>query len=392
MPTTFFSDFALIGENLDLKEKIYFQVSEEGLIKEISTQCPKSSDIIEFKDSLLIPGFINAHVHIGDSFAKDKGINLSLPEVVEPPDGLKHRLLKETEKETIIDGMKNGFKEMLSSGTTTFVDFREGGPEGILILKEALKDSLIRAFILGRTTPDFNTPHEILKMAHGIGLSSSNIYADNELEMIAIFCLEASKIISTHVSETEEEREIAFKKFKISDIERSIKLLNADLLVHAIYADDKDIDLISKHNTPIVICPRANGYFGVGFPPISAFLKHKILLCLGTDNVMANSPDLFREMEFLFKLFRGTNGINMLKTKDILSMVTINPAKALRLDHLTGSLAKGRYADFFILDLNSPNLIPMENVYDSIILRAKSENVIATYIKGRLAYERRYNS
>ncbi|NVM03161.1 MAG: amidohydrolase family protein [Candidatus Helarchaeota archaeon] len=392
MPTTFFSDFALIGENLDIKEKIYFQVSEEGLIKEITTQRPKNSDIVEFKDALVVPGFINAHVHIGDSFAKDKGVNLTLPEVVEPPNGLKHRLLKETRVETIIEGMRNGFKEMLSSGTTTFADFREGGPDGILILKEALKDSLIRAFILGRTTPDFNTPHEILKIAHGIGLSSSNLYNDTELEMFAIFCLEGSKIISTHVSETEEERKIAFERFKISDIERAIKILKANILIHAIHADNKDIELISQYDVPIVICPRANGYFGAGFPPISAFLKNKIVLCLGTDNVMANSPDLFREMEFLFKLFRGTNGINMLKSKDILSMVTINPAKALRLDHLTGSLAERKYADFFVLDLNSPNLVPMENIYDSLILRAKSENIIATYLKGRLAYERRYNS
>ncbi|MFX1450370.1 MAG: amidohydrolase family protein [Promethearchaeota archaeon] len=393
MATTIYSDFALIGKNLDLQEKIFFQVTEEGLIKEITTQRPKNSDITEFKNTLIVPGFINAHVHIGDSFAKDKGVNLTLSEVVEPPNGLKHRLLRATNKDIIIQGMRNSFKEMLSSGTTTFVDFREGGPEGILILKEALEDFLIRAFILGRTPPDFNTPHEILKMANGVGLSSSNIYTNNELEMFAIFCLEASKIISTHVSETEEERKIAFDKFKISDIERSIKLLKAELLVHAIHADNKDIELISKNNIPIVICPRANGYLGAGFPPISAFLKHKISLCLGTDNVMVNSPDLFREMEFLFKLFRGIggmNGINTLKSKDILRMVTINPAKALRLDHLTGSLEEGKYADFFVLDLNAPNLIPIENIYDSLILRAKSENVIATYLKGRLAYERCY--
>ncbi|MHA1377836.1 MAG: amidohydrolase family protein [Candidatus Helarchaeota archaeon] len=388
MPTTFFSDFALIGENLDLKEKLYFHVTDEGIIKDISTDSGKNSNLIEYKDSIIIPGFINAHTHVGDSFAKDKGIDLSLSEVVEPPNGLKHRLLKETDKETIIEGMKNSFKEMLSSGTTTFADYREGGPEGILILKEALKDSLIRAFILGRSAADFKAPHEILKMAHGVGLNSVNGYSDNELEMFAIFCLEGQKIKSTHVSETEEERKIAFTNHNMSDIERAVRKLETDLLIHAIYADDKDIDLISQNNIPIVISPRANGYFGVGFPPITKFLKRKISLCLGTDNVMANSPDLFREMEFMYKLMRGTDGIGKLSTKDILFMVTKNPAKALRLEHLTGSLEKGKYADFFVLDLNSSNLKPMNNIYNSIVLRAKSENVVSTYLKGKVAYEK----
>ncbi|MHA1384446.1 MAG: amidohydrolase family protein [Candidatus Helarchaeota archaeon] len=388
MPTTFFSDFALIGKDLELKERIYFQVTDEGLIKNITNQPVNDSNLIEFKDALVVPGFINAHTHIGDSFAKDQGIDLSLPEVVEPPNGLKHRLLKEADKETIIEGMKNSFKEMLSSGTTTFTDFREGGPEGILILKEALKGSKIRAFILGRAAADFKAPHEILKMAHGIGLSSTNVYEDNELEMLAIFCIEGQKVRSVHVSETKEERKIAFEKFNMSDIERAIIKLQADLLVHAIHADDKDIHMISEKNIPVVICPRANGYFGIGFPPISKFLEKKLTLCLGTDNVMANSPDLFREMEFLHKFIRGTNGINVITSKDILKMVTINPAQALRLDHLTGSLEEGKYADFFVLDLKSPNLIPFKNIHDNIVLRAKSENVISTYVKGKLAYDR----
>ena len=172
------------------------------------------------------------------------------------------------------------------------------------------------------------------------------------------------------------------------DIER--KKLRADLLVHAVNAQEKDLDLISENKVSVAICPRANGYLRAGFPPILEFLNHKISLCLGTDNVMVNSPDLFREMEFLFKFTRGNynHSIGLLSTSDLLSMVTINPARALRLDHLTGSLDAGKYSDFFIIDLNSPNLIPLENIHDGIVLRAKSQNVLYTYVKGKRAYER----
>jgi cytosine/adenosine deaminase-related metal-dependent hydrolase len=129
----------------------------------------------------VIPGFINAHTHVGDSFAKDRGLNLPISELVEPPDGLKHKLLRTASKETIISGIKTTLKEMFSSGITSFVDFRESGEEGVKILKEALIDSPINAFICGRPFPDLEVLPKVLGVSNAIGLSSTNKYSDEEL-------------------------------------------------------------------------------------------------------------------------------------------------------------------------------------------------------------------
>ena len=143
MPNNYiFAHYGLIGDTLDLKKNINLEIDQEGRIADISYNNPSKN--IEIRkteqNSLILPGFINSHVHVGDSFAKESGFNKDLIEVVAPPSGLKHELLEKTPKEIIIKGIRKAVLEMLSNGITTFIDFREGGIEGINLIKEALKE------------------------------------------------------------------------------------------------------------------------------------------------------------------------------------------------------------------------------------------------------------
>ena len=73
-------------------------------------------------------------------------------------------------------------------------------------------------------------------------------------------------------------------------------------------------------------------------------------------------------------------------------MVTINTAQMFKLENSMGSISKGKYADFFIVNLNHPNFycskIDYTNIYPLIVQRTKSENIKKTYIKGELVFER----
>jgi len=90
---------------------------------------------------LIVPKFVNAHTHIGDSFIKDKNVKLpkSIEKLVAPPDGLKRRLLREATEKEIVDGMEKSIEIMIKSGTEYFCDFRENGIMGICRLKSALE-------------------------------------------------------------------------------------------------------------------------------------------------------------------------------------------------------------------------------------------------------------
>ena len=59
---------------------------QEGIIKQIDTKETKvtNADVLDGESLLGIPGLINAHTHIGDSFAKDVGVGKPLKELVHP--------------------------------------------------------------------------------------------------------------------------------------------------------------------------------------------------------------------------------------------------------------------------------------------------------------------
>ena len=71
------------------------------------------------------------------------------------------------------------------------------------------------------------------------------------------------------------------------------------------YASKNDLRLAAKNTNGIVVCPRANASLAEGIPDIEEMMKMKCNLAIGTDNVMINSPDLFREMDFLWKVTMG---------------------------------------------------------------------------------------
>ena len=80
----------------------------------------------------------------------------------------------------------------------------------------------------------------------------------------------------------------------------------------------------------------------------------------------------------------------VLTSKDIIKMVTINAARAIRLDHDLGSIDPLKRADFLVIDMNAPNLFGLDgdSIHDFIVHRLKSENISQTYINGNVVFER----
>ncbi|MFX0177463.1 MAG: amidohydrolase family protein, partial [Candidatus Hodarchaeota archaeon] len=168
-----------------------------------------------------------------------------------------------------------------------------------------------------------------------------------------------------------------------------------DVIIHGTKYIKEDLLEIKKKNISLVICPRCNGYFGVGFPPINEILDLDIPICLGTDNVMANNLNLFEEMRYLHQIsqvLRRDHNNPLITAKNLLKMVTINAAKNFGLGNEIGSIAEGKFADFFMIDLNEPNFytnkVDHENIYPLIVHRTKSENIKRLYIQGELIFER----
>lgn len=382
------SDFGLIGEELELKKDISINIDEEG--KVIDLLYDEIDELLKLrKDSnttLIIPGLINSHVHIGDSFAKELGFNKSLMKVVAPPNGIKHKLLNLSDKDIIRLGIKNAILEMLSCGTTLFIDYRENGLEGIRILKEALEDTSIRGFILGRPTY-YDEIELIYRVANGLGFSSyDQVSKETKNKLKIMKNMFPEKIISCHDAELE----------RLDNLfEELIRDGIVDVIIHGTQYNEQNLESLKKEGISLVLCPRSNGYFGVGFPPISKIVKLRIPISVGTDNVMVNNLDLFEELRYLYRIYRVLEKDKdnpILTSKDLLKMITINAAKNFNIDEVYGSISKGKYADFFEVNLNSANFysksIHKEHLFDLLIQRLKSININVVYIGGNMVYER----
>ena len=385
--TTIHSPYGLIGDNLDLKKNVSVSVDTEGKIIDISHE-DLNDNILPLKlkqSTIMIPGLINSHVHIGDSFAKELGFNRGLSEIVAPPFGLKHKLLRKTSEETIIIGIKKAISEMLSNGITCFVDFREGGVEGVNLLRKTLEQEPINCLMYGRFM-DESEIKAIFELADGVGLASYDQISMNNKKYVAKSKSISRKMIACHCAEKNHDPKLIDNIFNDNLV---------DVIIHGTKLTKKDLIRIQKEEKSLVLCPRCNGYFGVGFPPITEILQLEIPVSLGTDNLMTNNTDLFEEMRYLYRILRVLGNYDksiQLTSKELLRMVTINAAKIFKLEEKMGSISKGKVANFFLVDLNEPNLYTNNlnriNIFDIIVQRIRSDNIKRTYIKGELVFER----
>jgi len=302
-------------------------------------------------DAIVCPAFVNAHTHIGDSIAKEAGEGLTLEELVAPPDGLKHRLLREVDRETLVAAMARSLSYMEQSGTGAFLEFREGGVDGVEAIRAALRGSDLESVVLARASV------EAMELADGFGASGTND-ADFTAERRAT--REAGKLFGIHAGEVDS-----------ADINPALDL-DPDFLVHMVHAEGLHLERVADSEIPVVVCPRSNGTTGVGRPPVEA-LAERTTVALGTDNVFLNSPSMFREMAFTSQLYD-------LSAREILRMATVNGADIAGL--AGGAIESGQPARLCVLDGDSDNLCGVHDPVRAVVRRAETADVERVVLAG----------
>ena len=225
------------------------------------------------------PAFVNAHTHLGDAVAKDppfSGIELVMP------GGYKFRMLEKYGSEC-----KKAIEEALNfsilSGTLRIYDFREGGVEGVKLLREADKMGLCVA--LGRPkSEEGESGEEVLEIADGFGISSVRDVGFETAEKLRKIAKRRKKLFFIHAGEVDDE-----------DVDEAIEL-EPDAMVHMNMARKDQIKRVFEENIPVISCIRSNMFFDVAnFDNYRLLAEHE-KWCLGTDNVMLTSPSVLEEM------------------------------------------------------------------------------------------------
>lgn len=353
-------DNLTILEGKEFEKVNGYLVVENGEIKEIGEGSYTGANKIDGKRGIAFPSFTNAHVHLGDAVAKDIGAYKSIGERV-GKNGIKFKALRAEKSEKIADAMGYALNEMLSSGTTAFCDFRESGVKGIKILKKALAKVGEQKFdpvILGR--PAENTESlDFLDYCDGFGISSLKDYSSQFIKKA--LKKRKNKRIAVHCSEVRDD---------VNDILK----INPAFVVHLTNANESSLEKIFAKKIPIAICAGANASFGAGIPNLKKIFSegaNKCKIGIGTDNVMANSLSMFRELEFIFKLYRGLYRDYEFNAKALLRAATFEGREIIGLK--SNAIERGNPADFVVLRRG-------KYIYDdvlSIVHRAEAGDIRA---------------
>ena len=254
----------LYGTDLKFIESTDVKITNKKFQKISPRIISRKEKILDCKGLLLIPGLINSHTHIGDSIGKDVALDSNVDSRIHPVSSVKQKILTETPKKELVKFMRKSSISMLKKGITTFVDFREGGIEGIQLLKDAIKGNPIRSIILGRidyyqTKSDIqkNMPmpesyqselKSLLRNCDGVGISGPNENSNSNLDTYS----KIKKLRAIHAAETMQSYSTSQKISKSSEPIRAL-LSKPTFLVHMTFATKNDLKKVSKNIRGIVI-------------------------------------------------------------------------------------------------------------------------------------------
>jgi 5-methylthioadenosine/S-adenosylhomocysteine deaminase len=353
---------------------------------------------------VVIPGLYNAHTHMGDSCAPDGATGLTLEQGFFRPDGFKYRMLSRMGREEHLPHVVNHLRYMARTGTVAHVDFREQGRAGSELLREASRLTGVDSVILGQFAEvPFDLPtlernaaplpgagrrelEDLLGVADGFSESTMNDLTDTAWREIREATSARGKLRAIHCLENAQYRDVSVARTGRGDLERALEIYDPHLVVHMTVADAGEIGRLAASGTSVALNPRANANVGLPLPPVRALMESGANLLLGTDNGLLNSPNLFAELDFTYKLAKSQYGDAVRPDPaSILRMATTNIGRLLGARH-PGHLETGGPATFVVLDFNPGHLRATRHVTASIVTRVTPADVLATFLRGRPLY------
>jgi cytosine/adenosine deaminase-related metal-dependent hydrolase len=135
---------------------------------------------------------------------------------------------------------------------------------------------------------------------------------------------------------------------ELQELDRLRALGSNTLLVHGVSFTASDAALASRRGASLAWCPGSNMFMFGRTTDIRQLRQAGVNVCLGTDSLFTGTSGLLEEMRLARTCYNECYG-EELPARDLFEMVTVNAARALRIEHQAGSIARGRRADILCL-------------------------------------------
>lgn len=370
------------------KERIVYVGSPKAEMPEFERE-------IDLGGNLLMPGFKNAHTHSAMTFlrslADDMPLDKWLSEQVWP-----------NEAKLLPDGAyvmtRLAIMEYLSSGITSCFDmyFHNDACTAAAI------DSGFRMVLCGDMNNfdadyklleekynKYNALHELI--SYRLGFHAEYTTCLERMEYVASLARKYKAPVFTHLAETEGEVRGCLERWGDTPAVFLDRLGMFDYGgggFHCVHMSDADIEVFKKRGLCAVMNPASNLKLASGIAPLSRFAREGISLALGTDGAGSNNAlDMFREMYLAACLAKVREADSTAGGADVaLRAACVGGAEALGLSDCT-DIAEGKLADLVVIDLDMPNMRPLNNIAKNLVYAGSKQNVRLTMVNGKILYE-----
>lgn len=376
---------------MDKKRRVLRRASiyiEGPEIKEVDSKRKKADRIIDASGMIVLPGFINTHLHIPQVFHRHCPAQQNKP--IDQWINITTSINREIDEEGMYYGALVCFAELISSGVTTTSDYFYPFPKGKennidFTIKAAKKIGLRFTSIRGSMTlsqkdgaryPDdvveiseeiLEKSEKFIKKYHGnspfsmirVGVGPCLSFASKEEDFSNAVKLARNYkgvILQTHVGESLWEAEYTKEKFGVSPIGLMEKtgFLGPDVgLTHCNVCSDKEVELLAKTKTNVIITPVCNTRDAVDgnlIAPLGKLMRKKVNISIGTDGPASNdSLNFLEETRCLRVVSMGKLGLDYLLPSKVFDIGILGGAVTLNREDI-GSLEPGKVADIVIFD------------------------------------------
>jgi 5-methylthioadenosine/S-adenosylhomocysteine deaminase len=366
----------------------------------------EAGETIDCSGQVIMPGLINAHTHVPMSLLRGLADDLRL-------DVWLYGYMLPVEREFVNEefcyyGTLLSCAEMIRSGVTCFADTYYFEDEVARAAQEVGMRAVCAETVMKLPTPDAASYDESLEYCRqfiagwkghelivpAVAPHSPYTCTTEILRETARLAQEHDVPLLIHVAETEEgvkgTRQLygCAPAFCLDDFG---VLDSKTLAVHCVYLTEEEMEVIGQRGIGVAHCPTSNLKLASGVAPVTRMLELGLNVGIGTDGPASNNDqDMFEEMRLAALLAKGiTRDPKALSAQIALTMATVGGARALHLDHITGSIEVGRQADLAVVDVGSLHITPKfdlsaNNVYSRLVYAAKSTDVRHVLVSGRL--------
>jgi 5-methylthioadenosine/S-adenosylhomocysteine deaminase len=370
---------------------------EDGIITKLSEdEIDVAADVKVFNvgGNLVIPGLLDCHTHLSQSFGRGIYDNLHLTQWLNKM--IYHFNLTDNE---VYLATQLGCIEAIKSGTTTVAEMTTAEPYDKICI-QAIADSGLRAdvcsalgdFQEGENPPPESNADQVLEEMRNtynkwqgacdgritVRVSPVGLPACTEELMRGSRDLanELGVGIHTHCSEGETETANAYERFGV---------LGSDCqLVHCIWLTERDKQLIADYDCSVVTCPSTNTKITDGMPPMPGLFKLGVNIAIGCDGEASSGTyDMFQEARMVSLLGKVSSmDAVMFTAEQTFEMMTKNGLQSIGFDTRVGELKPGYKADITVIEYPSPHLIDERRLMSNLIYSATGGDVLSVFVEG----------